>query len=82
MSFFDFPKGVDFMNFLEDIDEEEEKANEEILKVIELCLSMSTPDNSNIYVPESFIPKGARDRDRNRLTSTTPKQEFKTIIER
>jgi len=43
---------------------------------------LKSSDNSNIYVPESFIPKGARDRDRNRLTHTTPKQEFKTIIER
>ena len=43
---------------------------------------LKSSHNSNIYVPESFIPKGARDRDSNRLTHTTPKQEFKTIIER
>lgn len=38
--------------------------------------------NSNIYVPETFIPKGPRDRDKNRLIHTIPKQEFKKIIER
>ena len=43
---------------------------------------LKSSDNSNIYVPESFIPKGSRDRDRDRLTHTTPKQEFKTIVER
>lgn len=43
---------------------------------------LRSSDNSTIYVPESFIPKGPRDRDRNRLTHTTPKQEFKTIIEK
>lgn len=43
---------------------------------------LKSSNNSNIYVSESFIPKGVRDRDRNRLTHTTPKQEFKTIIEK
>lgn len=43
---------------------------------------LKSSDNSNIYVPESFIPKGSRERDRNRLTHCTPKQEFKSIIER
>ena len=43
---------------------------------------LKSSDNSNVYVPESFIPKGTRDRDRDRLTHTTPKQEFKTIEER
>lgn len=43
---------------------------------------LKSSDNSSIYVPETFIPKGPRDRDRNRLTNTTPKQEFKKIIER
>lgn len=43
---------------------------------------LKSSDNSNIYVPETFIPKGPRDRDRNRLTHTTPKQELKKIIER
>ncbi|MDR3598494.1 PBECR4 domain-containing protein [Clostridium sp.] len=36
-------------------------------------------DNSTIYVPETFIVKGSRDRDKNRLTE---KQEFKSIVER
>lgn len=36
-------------------------------------------DNSTIYVPESFIVKGPKDRDRDRLTN---KQEFKSIVER
>lgn len=36
-------------------------------------------DNSTIYVPETFIVKGPRDRDRNRFTE---KQEFKSIVER
>jgi len=43
---------------------------------------LKSSDNSNIYVPETFIPKGARARDRNRLTHTRPKQEFKAITER
>lgn len=34
-------------------------------------------DNSTIYVPETFIVKGSRDK--NRLTE---KQEFKSIVER
>lgn len=36
-------------------------------------------DNSIVYVPETFIVKGPRDRDRNRLTD---RQEFKSVIER
>lgn len=36
-------------------------------------------NDSIIYVPETFIVKGPRDRDRNRLTTN---QEFKAIIER
>lgn len=43
---------------------------------------LKSSNNSNIYVPESFIPKGPRDRDRNRFTHCKPKQEFKKIIER
>lgn len=43
---------------------------------------LKSSDNSSIYVPESFIPKRSRDRDRDRLTHTIPKQEFKTIVER
>ncbi|MGL5085394.1 MAG: PBECR4 domain-containing protein [Clostridium sp.] len=43
---------------------------------------LKSSQGANIYVPETFIPKGSRDRDRNRLTHTTPKQEFKKIIER
>ncbi|VYU68060.1 hypothetical protein [Clostridium butyricum] len=35
--------------------------------------------NSTVYVPETFIVKGPRDRDRNRLTD---KQEFKSVVER
>ncbi|NOW87966.1 hypothetical protein B0H39_005997 [Clostridium beijerinckii] len=36
-------------------------------------------ENSTIYVPETFIVKGQRDRDRTRLTE---KQEFKSVVER
>lgn len=35
--------------------------------------------NSTVYVPETFIPKSARARDKNRYTEG---QEFKAIIER
>lgn len=40
---------------------------------------LNDTDNSTIYVPETFIVKGPRDRDRNRFTE---KQEFKSIVER
>ncbi|BCZ49298.1 hypothetical protein psyc5s11_53650 [Clostridium gelidum] len=36
-------------------------------------------DNSTIYIPETFIVKGSKDRDRTRLTE---RQEFKSITER